>query len=83
MKPTLLPLFLTGFVQVTLVAANTYCVVHEHYAATLTVGFGISFVWTINVKKVAFGSWPERIAYALGAGCGSLAGLLTAKLILA
>lgn len=73
-----LSLFATGLLQVALVSLNTYLTAHQHLLSATLVGFGISFVWTFNVKKVAFGNMWYRIAYALGAAVGTLVGILTA-----
>ena len=73
--------FATGFIQVCLVALNTHQIAHEKYAGVFVVGTLISLVWTINVKRVAFGTWTDRLVYCFGAGCGSLSGLLISKLI--
>lgn len=78
MKARLL-LFLTGFVQVTLVAANTLFIAQGKVIPMLVVGFGISIVWTLNVKKIAFGDWWDRIIYATGAMTGTLTGYLLAS----
>lgn len=58
---------LTGFVQVYFVSVNTYFLAHEIYAGVLIAAFIISLVWSFNVKKVAFGTWPDRLMYAGGA----------------
>ncbi|EMO13599.1 hypothetical protein LEP1GSC165_1547 [Leptospira santarosai str. CBC523] len=75
-------LFATGFVQVFLVAINTYLISKEKYIAVFFVGGLISFVWTWNVQKIAFGTLQDRITYASGAGFGSLIGLLLTVFIL-
>lgn len=75
-------LFITGFVQVFLVAVNTYLISKEKYLAVFLVGGLISFVWTWNVQKIAFGTLRDRITYASGAGFGSLIGLLLTAFIL-
>lgn len=72
-------LFSTGFLQVVLVAINTYQIANNKLLGALVVGFLISFVWSLNVKRVAFGSTIDRIVYASGAGIGSAAGLLVAN----
>ena len=74
--------FITAFAQVSLVAVNTFQISHEMYGGTFVVSFLISLIWTINVKRVSVGSWPERLAYSSGAAVGGLAGLLIAKFIL-
>ena len=68
-------LFLTGMIQVLLVAFNTYQLAHKKWVGCFIVGFLISFVWTFNVKKIAFGKNMERVVYALGAAFGTVLGL--------
>ncbi len=68
-------LFITGFVQVFFVAVNTFLISRMLYAGVFVFGFLISFVWSWNVKRVAFGTIKDRLWYSLGAGTGSLAGL--------
>ncbi|UOG42503.1 hypothetical protein [Leptospira noguchii] len=75
-------LFATGFIQVFLIAVNTYLISKEKYFAVFFVGGLISFVWTWNVQKIAFGTLRDRITYASGAGFGSLIGLLLTVFIL-
>jgi hypothetical protein len=69
-------LFITGFVQVFFVAINTYFLSKGFYIGVFFCGFIISFIWSWNVKKVAFGTMQDRIYYSLGAGFGSLFGLI-------
>jgi len=69
-------LFLSGFFQVLLVAINTYQLAHHKWIGSFVIGFLISFVWTFNVKRIAFGKLAERLLYALGAAFGTVAGLL-------
>lgn len=75
-------LFLTGFVQVFFVAINTYFLSKIFFLGVFTSSFMISFIWSWNVKKVAFGTFADRISYALGAAFGSTFGLLVSTLIL-
>lgn len=72
-------LFGTGVVQVCLVAINTWQISQSKWIGAFIVGFLISFVWTFNVKKVAFGNMWHRIAYAGGAAIGTILGLFIAK----
>lgn len=65
-------LFTTGFTQVFLVVLNTYFITRDFLLGILACGFLISFVWSHNVKKVAFGSEWDRIIYSLGAMTGSI-----------
>jgi hypothetical protein len=74
-------LFCTGFLQVLLVAINTYQISHGKYIGSIIVGFGISWVWTSNVKRIAFGNNVDRFIYASGAAIGTAAGFLTTKII--
>lgn len=75
-------LFLTGFVQVFFVSVNTYFLSKIFYLGVFLCAFMISFIWSWNVKKVAFGTLTDRIVYALGAAFGSAVGLLISTLIL-
>ncbi|MEI6567977.1 MAG: hypothetical protein WCR20_14965 [Verrucomicrobiota bacterium] len=74
-------IFLTGYAQVFLVSANTYFISRTTWAGIAVCGFGISYLWTYNVKKVSIGSASEQITYATGAMLGGLTGVLVAKLI--
>lgn len=65
-------LFITGFTQVFLVVLNTYFISKGFVLGIALCGFLISFVWSYNVKKIAFGSHLERIIYCLGAMVGSV-----------
>jgi hypothetical protein len=51
------------------------------YIGVVICGFIISFIWSWNVKKIAFGSTKDRIIYSLGAGLGSLFGLIVSQYI--
>lgn len=73
-------LFNTGFLQVFFVALNTYFITQNNYVGVLIVSFIISFIWSFNVKKIAFGSTKDRIVYSLGASIGGLGGLMVGGL---
>lgn len=74
-------LFTTGFLQVFFVALNTWLIAQRNFVGVLVVSFLISFIWSFNVKKVAFGSMRDRIVYSLGASIGGLTGLFIGGLI--
>ncbi|WP_299576624.1 hypothetical protein [uncultured Sunxiuqinia sp.] len=74
-------LFITAFMQVFLVSANTYFISRTEWAGIAICGFGISYLWTINVRKVVVGSWPSKVIYAVGAMSGGLLGVVIARLI--
>jgi len=78
-----LSLFFTGLLQVIFVALNTFQIatfVKKQepllLCGIIVVGFIISLIWTFNVKKIAFGTFYDRISYALGAGIGSALGVI-------
>lgn len=77
-----LKLATTGFLQVYFVAISTYFIAKELYLGVLLVSFAISYIWSFNIKKVAFGTNQDRIIYATAAAIGSIAGLFTSKLII-
>ena len=72
----------TGFLQVYFVAISTYFIANKLYLGVLIVAFAISFIWSFNIKKVAFGTMQDRIIYSIAAAFGSVAGLFTSELIL-
>ncbi len=74
-------LFCTGFLQVFFVAINTYLICKEFYLGIAIVGFLISFIWSWNIKKIAFGTMNDRILYSLGAGIGASTGVFITVLL--
>lgn len=74
-------IFATGFFQVLLVSANTYFISRTTWLGIAVCGFGISYLWTINVRRVSIGSVSEQVTYATGAMLGGLTGVLIAKMI--
>lgn len=72
-------LFITGFVQVFFVGLNTFFIAHSALWGNLFSAFMISYIWTHNVKRVAFGDEADRWCYATGAMLGSVTGALLAK----
>lgn len=74
-------LFTTGFLQVFFVAVNTYFISKGFAPGVLVCGFLISWIWSLNVKKISIGGTNERIVYAIGAGFGSLAGMFCSKFV--
>jgi len=74
-------IFATGFAQVFLVSANTYFISRTTWAGIAVCGFGISYLWTYNVRRVTIGSAAEQLTYATGAMAGGLCGVMMAKLI--
>lgn len=74
-------LFITGFAQVFFVAINTFFISKVVYSGVFICGFIISFIWSFNVKKVAFGTMNDRLFYSFGAGIGSLTGLIISVIL--
>jgi hypothetical protein len=72
----------SAYAQVVFVAANTVFIAHYQLLPNLLTGFLISLVWTLNVKRVAFGDWPDRLIYATGAALGSVSGTIAAGWLL-
>jgi len=74
-------LFITGFLQVFFVVANTYFIAHNNILGIVIASFLISYTWSHNVKKIAFGTELDRLIYSLGAMFGAISGYLIAKKI--
>lgn len=64
------------------VAANTVAIAKGHAWAVLIFAFLISYIWSHNVRKVAFGDELDRIAYSIGACLGSVSGMWAANMVL-
>jgi hypothetical protein len=75
-------LFITAYLQVALVSANTYFISRIAWLGIAICGFGISYIWTINVKQISISTLKERMAYALGAMLGGLTGVALSRIIL-
>lgn len=74
-------IFITGFAQVFLVSANIYFISRLIWIGIAVYGFGISYLWTFNVRRVTIGTKSEQFTYATGAMIGGLAGVLMGKMI--
>jgi hypothetical protein len=72
-------LFITAFLQVFLVSANTLFIANEFYIGIAFAGFGISWFWTGNVKKISFSQKYDRVIYCSGATIGGLCGVVFSK----
>jgi hypothetical protein len=69
-------IFFTSFLQIGLVAVNTYLITQLIWIGIFIVSFLISYLWAINVSKISVSTKQAKIVYALGAGCGAVSGLL-------
>ena len=76
-------LFGRGFVMPCLVTANAVAAVGGKVFAVLVLGFAISWVWSGSVRALASAcSEPaDRFSYALGAGFGSVLGMVIGRWI--
>jgi len=82
MKSERIVLFLTALFQVTFVAMNVVFISLGMWAPMLATGFMISLIWTLNVRKVAFGGWADRFIYAFGAMGGTALGYVISHWII-
>jgi hypothetical protein len=69
-------IFFTSFLQIGLVAINTYLITQLIWIGIFIVSFLISYLWAINVSKISVSTKQAKTVYALGAGCGAVSGLL-------
>jgi len=74
-------LFFRGTIQVFFVVINTYFIAHDFYIGNILSSFMISFIWSFNVKSIAFGNNLDKVTYALGATTGTIIGILFSKFI--
>ena len=75
-------LFITAFFQVLCVPANTYFIANCFWLGIAIAGFSISFLWTINVGKIAISKMQERLIYSFGAMLGGLTGVYLSQIII-
>lgn len=75
-------LFFIALLQVMLVSMNVVFISKDYIILLLITGFGISFSWSYNVKRVAIGNNKERLLYSLGACCGTLIGYYLANYLI-
>ena len=75
-------LLLTGIVQVYFAAVNIVFLSHAMYSGVVIAAFLVSFVWSFNVKRIAFGSTLDRVIYSVGAMTGSVVGLATSDFLI-
>lgn len=75
-------LYLSGFLQVFLVSANTVFLSHMFYIGVFIFGFLISWIWSWNVKKISVSNNRERFFYSIGAASGGLIGVLFSEKII-
>lgn len=76
-----LKIFSTACLQVFLVCLSTFAIANQMYVSAVFISFWLSFTWTFNVKKIAFGTISDRITYAAGAAAGTTFGLIIANFI--
>lgn len=67
-------IFFTCFLQVIIVTINTYQIANHKYVGMAIMGFFISFLWSLNVTAIVFGTLKQRIIYGLGGMCGCIIG---------
>lgn len=76
-------IFSRAALQVTLVAWNVVNVTSGDYLMALLSGFAISWVWWANSRTAALSEAPYgRLAYAAGAGVGTVAGMFLGRVVL-
>lgn len=74
-------LFLTAYLQVFFVSANVYFISNKIWIGVAICGFAISYLWTLNVKKIAISRHIDKIVYSFGATLGGLSGVFLSDLI--
>lgn len=75
-------LFLTALTQVCLVSMNVVFIANEQVTMMLLTGFCISYVWTLNIRRIAIGSRGDQFIYASGAMVGTGVGYYLSKFLI-
>jgi len=74
-------IFLTAFLQVMFISANTYFISQRFYPGIAVAGFAISYLWTINTRQISKGDRREALVYSVGAMCGGLTGVFLSCMV--
>lgn len=78
--PIIMKIFIQSFFQVGLVAVSTILITKGYLVGVFIVSFLISLLWAFNVSRVAISTLNQKLTYSLGAGFGSVTGILILKL---
>lgn len=79
---SLLQIASRGWLIVLLTACNVGAIAGRHWTLAFVGGCAISYVWWANSRTAAHVEQPfAREAYALGAGLGTLSGMLIVRLL--
>ena len=70
-----------SFLQVFLVACNTWQIANGYTIGAGVIGYMISFVWCYNIGSISVSSLPEKIAYSIGASVGTMCGMSLSRFI--
>ena len=68
-----------AFLIVMLTASNVQLIAAAAWVPMFVTGTLLSFCWWGNTRVAAVGSSRDRLAYALGAGCGTVTGVWLAR----
>ncbi len=74
-------LFFAAFSQVCLVSMNVVFISKGLIIPMICAGFMISFLWSGNVRKIAFGGMRDRLYYSFGAAVGGYVGYIVSNAI--
>ena len=78
----ILPAWWRAFSIVTVTAINVTQVTGGHYGAAFCTGSLLSFIWWTNTRAAALSSERRaQLAYAFGAGCGTVLGMWIGRAI--
>tara|TARA_R110000824_G_scaffold12226_6_gene53537 strand:- start:5564 stop:5812 length:249 start_codon:yes stop_codon:yes gene_type:complete len=81
MKSNEIKIFLAAWAQISLIVLNTWQIANDKYVGAVIVGFLISLLFTVTVRIIHTGTWPERIFYCLGGAVGTATGLFLGKVL--
>ena len=70
---------ITSFLMVYFISVNVYCISQQNYTLAFISSFWVNYLWTVNVKRIAFGGSRDKIIYAVCTSIGCVLGILTGK----
>lgn len=73
--------FFTAWGLIALTVFQTWQIANGKIIGALMCSFGISMVWSSNVKTIAGGGWKQRLAYCFGGVFGTGTGFILSKVL--
>jgi len=78
----IIQLFITGFIYVSCISANTFFISRLNYPLMFISSIFTNLALGYSVKILSFGDWYSRIIYGLGCAIGCVTGTFLATMLI-